>query len=869
MGGHRWAGLRARPWRRFVAQLPAAALLVATAVLTHGPAPVAAETTGPAIVHVPTTTAPYGRAIPVTMTASCTTGGAGCAARLLYRTTTAAPVAAVPGIVGEGGFQVIAMARGATTTAEGRDMVTWSASVPSSAVTTRGVDYFVEAEDGGLLSRFPGTAGAADVAAGGSFVHVHVLTPPLLNHAPVPFAVAGRAFDVDANVACASGTCTATLYYRRTPATVDPDAGWSSMTMQPQGAGTSLGDAGVLLSYRGQVPATSVDTTGADYWIHVADGQTQAFSPGTTYQGWYAPRDGTRVPALTHHVHVVEPPRIAHVPPTSARYRADIPISVRANCAAAKHCEARLSYRTTTPGVVSASAFTTTSMSVTRIAGADGIDVIVADGVVPAAVVDTRGIDYVVSVTDGAATSWWPGTTPADGPGVWVDGARVLYQHVHVVEPVHLVHVPPATAPALEDLVVAADVTCVTAQCAVTLHSTSAPSVPGTSRSLALQRTSAVPATGPRVERWQATIPAGEVTTRGVSYYLTASDGYTSTAAPGTSYWGAYAVVDGGPVSPETARFVVRVVEPPHLVHTPVVAAVEGEAVRIEARANCATSCAATLYWRPQGSTWRSVAMVASPLSLQAYGNDLVAYTTTLGAAAVVQPALDYRIEVNDGYVTETTPTYPVVVAASALTRHTVGALSFEGAAHLPVFPCDRDPLEGDPCTGGTFQGDWAAHINGVHGTSAFDVAWATATGSAMRAAFVYSEWDCFSGVETLLGFAKGSGSAEAAPGDVQGKWQVAGEALGRDVSGVTMGFEFTWTRTLNAAEVVVEATTLTLEVAGLGPRVVVTGRQLGTAAFVVPVAEGTALPTCERPWPNVEGHIAGFVDVASSSSAP
>ena len=681
----------------------------------------------------------------------------------------------MPGIVGEGGFQVVTMTRGTATTIEGREAVEWSAIVPGTAVTTRGVDYFLEAEVDGTLTRFPGSPTAAGVASVGSYVHVHVLSPPLLNHVPVLFAVAGRPFDVDAHVSCASGNCSATLHYRRTPATLDPAAGWASVVMQPKGAGTSLGDIGVLLVYGAQVPASSVDTTGTDYYIHVVDGHTQAYSPGTVYVGWYAPRDGTRVPAANHHVHVVEPPRVVHVPPPSTAYRADVPVSARANCAAAKQCGATLYYRTTTPGIVSASAFTAVPMSVSRIAGGDGIDVVAVEGVIPSTFTDTRGVDYFFSVTDGTATSWWPGTTPVDGPGVWVDGTRVVYQHVHVREPVHLSHVPPGTAEALEDVVVDTEVSCATEQCTVQLHYTPTPAVPGSYRTVSMTRTFVAEASTPRLERRRAVIPAADVTTRGVAYYFTASDGYTNTAAPGTSYWGAYVVVDGGPVVPEAARFLLRVVDPPHPVHVPVLTAVSGEQVRIEARSNCATAqCQGTLHWRVPGGSWGATPMVSSPLVLQTYGNDLVAYTAAIEGTAVTTAGLEYRVEVHDGYVTETTPTYPVAVVANELVRHTAGKLAFEGTAYLPLFPCDRDPLEGNPCTGGTFRGDWTASINGLYGTSTFQAAWNTASGDALRAGFVYSEWDCFNGTETLLGFAKGTGSgrgcAGIGPGEVAGR---------------------------------------------------------------------------------------------------
>jgi hypothetical protein len=866
MQEHWWTRLlrRGARSRRGLRLLSAVVAIAPISVGGGGAGPAgAADATGPAIVHVPTATAPYGQEIPITLTATCATG-AGCAARLFYRTTAPAASTAVPGIVGESGFHMVPMARGTATTVDGREAITWSAAIPGAAVTTRGVDYFMEAEHDAMLTHFPGSTTAAGVGSAAGYVHVLVLSPPLLHHAPVPFATAGRPIDVHADVSCSSGNCTATLHYRRTPATIDDSLGWTSTTMQPQGTGTSLGNAGVLLAYRAQVPAGSVDTTGVDYYIHVADGHTQAFSPGTTYQGWYAPRDGTRVPAVTHHVHVVEPPRIAHVPPVSVPYRSDIPVTARANCASTKQCYATLHYRTTTPGLLDPSAFVSTAMSVSRTAGVDGIDIVSIESVIPAAVGDTRGVDYFFSVTDGTATSWWPGTTPADGPGVWVDGTRVAYQHVHVQEPVHLSHVPPTAAPALEDLVIEAEVTCATEACGAHVHYTPTPAVPGSYRSIAMDRTLVVATSATRVERWRATIPGGDVTTRGVAYYLTASDGYTATAAPGTSYWGAYVAMDGFP-APEAARFVVRVVDPPHVVHAPAAVAVAGQDFRVEARSNCATSCTGTLHWRVVGLPWQSTSMVASTLVLQAYGNDVVSHTAVVTGQHVTEAGLEYRIEVDDGYVTGTTPTYAVVVTAERLTRHTAGELAFEGSAHLPVFPCDHDPLAGTPCEGGTFRGDWSAHISGSYGTSAFEVAWTTVTRDAIRADFVYSEWDCLHGVETVLGVAKGRGSAEAGPGAVQGKWHVAGEPFGRDVSRATMAFDFSWTRSFNVAQLVIEPTTLTLEVAGIGPRVVATGRQVGTAAFAVPVAGGTALPTCERPYADVEGRIAGAAEIASS----
>jgi hypothetical protein len=191
------------------------AVMVPAALLTA--APVSADTTGPIIVHVPVTTAPYGQPIPISMTASCATG-ATCSARLYYRTTTPAALTVVPGVVNEPGFQVVALTRGATTvTGGGHDTVDWSGTVPGSAATTTGIDYFLEADQNGTRTVFPGTTTASTVQATGTYVHVKVLIPPLINHEPTPTAFADQPIPIQAQVSCSSGSCQAALYYRRTP----------------------------------------------------------------------------------------------------------------------------------------------------------------------------------------------------------------------------------------------------------------------------------------------------------------------------------------------------------------------------------------------------------------------------------------------------------------------------------------------------------------------------------------------------------------------------------------------------------------------------------------------------------------------------
>jgi hypothetical protein len=820
--------------------------------------PVAAETTGPVIVHVPVTTAAYGQDIPILATTTCPTGAA-CSARLYFRTTAPTAPVTIPTLVNPSGFQVVPL-DGAPTTVDSQQALVWTGMIPGAATTTTGVDYFLEADVNGTRSVFPGTTYADGVQPTGTFVHIHVLSPPLINHVPVPVAIAGQPMGVDAQVSCSSGNCQATLHYRKTPATLDTGFGsWSSISMS--GPGTSLGGVASLILYHAEVPASSVDTTGVDYWIHVTDGHTQAFSPGTPYQGWYAPTDGTHSTAASYHVHVLEPPRIVHAPLPAASYRQGIAVSGRTNCPSTRTCTATLYYRTTPPGILSEAAFSSTPMTVTRTVG-PGLDAIVVDGLIEPGAVDTRGVDYFFSVTDGTTTSWWPGTSAADGPGVWVTGTRVVYHHVRVVEPPHLTHVPPTIAQPLTDLVIQAEMTCATENCSATLFYSSTPNTPGTYQAVTMSRSLASPPNPlTRAELWQGTIPAGAVTTRGLVYYMTATDGYTNTAAPGTFYWGAYAPVDGSNPAPEVARFVVRVVDPPHPVHVPPGTANASEDIPIEVRSNCATrNCNAMLHWRVTGQGWNSMSMPSSatPVPL-AYGNELVTFKAAIPGANVTFDGVEYRIEIGDGYVTEMTPTVPVVVRKVA--NHAVGSVRFTGTADLPTFPCSQ----ASPCTG-SFAGEWLGELTGSLDDNPFEIAWRTLPGHVnINAGFSYYETTCaMPDGGAALGFASGTGHAHSGSEEAIGTFGSPTAGIPRVITAISFDFSFTWQRAATGAVLTLTPTSFTVEVAGLGPRTILTGTQRGVATFAAESASNTQAPTCATPLNDVHGAVAGNVEFVS-----
>src|SRR6185436_12188243 len=105
-----------------------------------------------------------------------------------------------------------------------------------------------------------------------------------------------------------------------------------------------------------------------------------------------------------------------------------VPIDAQANCSTGA-CTAALYYRTTTSSALdTTAAFTTVPMAVTPGIGAQGTVVAAIHGEIPASAADTRGVDYFFSISDGATTTWWPGTSSVDGY-VPLPGVRVGYEH--------------------------------------------------------------------------------------------------------------------------------------------------------------------------------------------------------------------------------------------------------------------------------------------------------------------------------------------------------------------------------------------------------------------------------------------------------
>lgn len=641
---------------------------------------------GPQVVHAPVVTAFYGQDAAVSIDAECSGSGA-CDARLFYRRTPKSSVA----VLHDGGWTQAPLTVVETDELAPGMTRGWTGVLPGSAMDTVGLDYFVEVEDttaithhpGGSFAGIPGVTGVQPARLG--YYHVHVVSPPLVAHTPPPFAVDRTAVPLQLTATCSRPSCSADVFYRTTTGPVTDEIltsvpSWprAAMTATP---GTSLDKAGKLYTFTGEVPASYVDTRGVDYVFRVTDGETTTWWPGTTYQGYYVPTDGVRTGY--HHVHVLEQPHPVHAPVTTAPYNQPISVDATANCVA-HGCTATLYYRTAGPGALSNAAFATTPMTVTVTASSGSGDAVTLHGVIPAANATTQGVDYFFSITDGATTAWWPGTSDVDGY-VPVAGVRVLYQHVRVLDPPHIVHAPQPTTKHGQPTPVTATVTCAPASCPVTLYYRVV-GAPAFSSTPMTQVGAATSTPLGRQASFTGTVPGSSVNTRGLEYYIGAADGFTHAYWPGTSYWGAYATLDGARV----ATHVVRVLEPPHLVHAPIPTGYYAAPIVVTAQSNCATgTCVATLQWRTTGQEWHDVVM-ASTRGPQTDIGELWTYTATIPGTYATTQGIDYRMSVTDSYVTDGTPTYHLTVLAPTAVVHAPVLTALPGKP-LPieaVVPC-------------------------------------------------------------------------------------------------------------------------------------------------------------------------------------
>lgn len=658
------------------------------------------------IVHTPVTTASYGQPISLSATTSCDSTAA-CPLTLIYR-ATGNPDANPP--IADGPWLRVPMTLSSTRVLSGGEhQFDWTGMIDAASVTTTGVDYYLETTGTGQLATSPPSGTVASY-------HVSTVAPPLVHHLPPGFATVDHPLELTAGSSCSTGNCQATLYYRGSGASPndalsgEPD--WPHVTMSVTSR-TALPVGGEDWEYSATVPADAVTTAGVDYLIAVSDGRTAGWWPGTTYEG-YDPMDGQRL--LYAHVHALEPSHIVHQPILTSAYNTDIPVMAAGTCPTTRTCRAYLSFRTAVPNTnaddglledelsiaAPSNPFQTVPMTVTRSgASAASSDLISMTGTIPSRVVDTRGVDYYLTISDGDSTAYWPGTSRVDSFG-GSDGFRIGFQHTHVTESPHLVTTTPPMTSAGQPYTISTTLTCATGNCSARLHYTSGllgaspVSVYRSYTRLAMTPTGPPVATPSGTEQTlSATIPAKDVTTGGLSYFIDATDGYTTTFDPADAEHGAYlpgealelsrnGSVDPGTLQPNELSYsvvrlaaatagveaqgdfarVVRVLEPPHVVPLPHVVVPKGVAWKFAATANCSyDKCPGLLFWQTANGEWNSVLAKATKQTAAAGGSQhLWSYQATVPASDTLGSQLNYYFEVSDGHISDSTPTLTAAV---------------------------------------------------------------------------------------------------------------------------------------------------------------------------------------------------------------
>ena len=191
----------------------------------------------PSITHTPVTTATLGTEIPIVATVTDANSGVS-VVKLNYRITGAATYTT------------------AYMTAIGAN--TYRATIPATAVTATGLEYYVEATD---LAGNTQTTPTYTIT-----VPVPDTTPPTITHTPVTTAAVNTPVTIRATVTDNVAVQSVTLYYR----TVGAPA-FTSLAMVAEGN-----------VYSATIPATAVTTAGVEYYIVATDtSNNQARAPTT------------------------------------------------------------------------------------------------------------------------------------------------------------------------------------------------------------------------------------------------------------------------------------------------------------------------------------------------------------------------------------------------------------------------------------------------------------------------------------------------------------------------------------------------------------------------------------------------------------
>jgi len=478
----------------------------------------------------------------------------------------------------------------------------YSGVIPGFAVTTSGVQYYIEATDGAD----PANTAFAPVTAPGvsySFTATTVDTSgPSIAHMPVSDGQeAGQDVEVSAAVSDPSGVASVVLYYRIT--------GESTFTALPMiAAGGNL--------YVEEIPGFDVTGAGVDYYIEATDSSALANESV----------DPNGAPTLFHQFTAVvpdeTPPEVTHTPVADGQ-----PTGVDVAIQAVVTDESAVTSVTLYYRPIGS--FWSTVTLTHQGAGTYA-------GFIPGYAVTTDGIEYYLEAVDGADpanTAYAPVTapgTPYTFTATQADASGPSITHVPV----------PDDQEVGQDVAITATITDSSGVASANLHYRVAGAIDFTSISMT--------ASG---NQYSATIPGASVTTDGVDYYIEAKD---QAADPNSS-------VEPAGAPGTTHHFTASVPDttPPTIAHTPIAdGQPKGEDVLVEAHVEDVSGVGTvTLFFRVNGSIWTS-----TPLTAQGGGD----YAGFIPGYAVTTAGVQYYVEAEDqtavpnvAYAPQTAPGTP------------------------------------------------------------------------------------------------------------------------------------------------------------------------------------------------------------------
>lgn len=543
-----------------------------------------------------------------------------------------------------------------------------------------------------VLAASPSFA-APDNAGSGSTVAAPSLAPASdgisFEHDPIESALAGRPLLISGTVRCPSTSlCDATLFYRASSSLAETE---SSFTVLPMDVEVSPMDGRELL-VSAEVPAGHVTSDRVDYFVEVVAGMHRETYP--------AALDGTgsQLPQLAFWTAAVDAaPVVTHQPVLFAPADADMPVMIEVVCPTTA-CSAAVGFRTSPANADEASesggaAVVWDDPSWTKVDMVPGVAQSLGDlgellsfsAVVPADYVDTTGVDYLFRVDGGAHSSFSPGV-PVQAAVNGADAEQIAFYHTHVLEPPRLVHAPVTTSRFRTPIDIVSTATCPASRdCQATLYyrttrsgvQDSFPSLtagapaeqgedeeaaefelyeaPFLSASMTVTRDAGAADIDAITVRGE--IPASVADTRGVDYFFSVSDGTTTSWWPGTSHGGGYAPTEGVRVGFHHTR----VVDPPHLVHTPVGATAALEDLTVTTVLTCSTeSCEVLMIYTTEPGlgpdSYQLQPLERTTTTDLGAGVRRESYATTISGDEITTRGFAYALVADDGYTGDALP---------------------------------------------------------------------------------------------------------------------------------------------------------------------------------------------------------------------